>query len=343
MFRFFLARRLTFLFASLFSVSTVAVASASSAEAPAPALPSVAAQAPVSFQVKTEGPFQFVAYGDIRFTDPSNHKDSDPAVRRALVAQIAKLDPKFVLVGGDLVLRGDNPANWAVWEQETKPWRDAKLRVFPVIGNHELFRDAQAGLRNYFQHFPELAWSRYYSVRAGNMLILVLDSSQPESTGPQGQWLTNQLDHLPKDVDFVFVALHHPPYTNSTEHWLSGGHSARPPEKALAKFLEDRQSGSRARFVVFAGHVHNYERYEHQGVIYIVSGGGGATPYSISRGPSDAYREPGPAYHYCLVSVNGPRAEISMMKLDMQEGRPVFRQADSVAITSSPVTAKAAR
>jgi hypothetical protein len=335
----FFSRWLTLLVAVVLLSEAAATASAHPAETAAPASPQ---QVPVSLQVRTEGPFQFAAYGDIRFTNPSDHKNTNPEARRALVAQIAALDPKFVLVVGDLVLRGDNPADWAVWDQETKPWRDAKLRVFPLIGNHELYSNADAGLRNYFQRFPELAQSRYYSVRAGNTLILVLDSAQPEISGPQGQWLVSQLDHLPEDVDFVFFALHHPPYTNSTEHWVGGGHSARAPERALAKFLENRQPSTRARFVVFAGHVHNYERYEHQGVTYIVSGGGGATPYFITRGPSDVYRQPGPAYHYCLVSVNGPRAEITMMKLDLQEGRAVFTQADSVTLTSAPARAKTA-
>jgi hypothetical protein len=297
---------------------------------------------PVSLRVKTEGAFQFIAYGDIRFTRPDNHKDSNPEARRAIVAQIASLNPKFVLVGGDLVLRGDNPADWAFWDQETKPWQEAKLRIFPAIGNHELYSNADAGLRNYFARFPELAGNRYYSVRAGNTLMLMLDSSQAEIGGAQGQgqWLTRELDRLPADVDFVFFVLHHPPYTNSAEHWISGGHSARPAEKALAKLLESRQSSTHARFVVIAGHVHNYERYEHHGVTYIVSGGGGATPYFVSRGADDAFRQPGPNYHYCQVKVDGPKVEINMMKLDLQAGRAVFTQADSVTITTAAAKAK---
>ena len=63
--------------------------------------------------------------------------------------------------------------------------------------------------------FPDLKNSRYYSVRAANTLMLVLDSSLDEISGPQGQWLTQEFDHLPSDVDFVFIVLHHPPYTSS--------------------------------------------------------------------------------------------------------------------------------
>jgi hypothetical protein len=300
-------------------------------------------QQPVSLEVPVKGPFEFIAYGDVRFTRPGDSAPSNPEYRRALVNQIASIKPSFVLFSGDLVLRGDNPADWAVYENETNPWADVKLRFFPTIGNHELALNEVAGLRNYFQHFPELKDGHYYSVRAGNTLTLVLDSSQDEAGGAQGQWLASQLDHLPGSVDFVFLLLHHPPYTRSKEGFLGvGGHTARAREQALAKMLEERQPRTRPRFIVFSGHVHNYERYEHQGVTYIVTGGGGATPYPIVRDPQDAYRGPGPTYHYCLVQVNGAKLQLDMMKLEMQNGRPSFTRADSVVISAPAPAAKAA-
>jgi hypothetical protein len=301
-------------------------------------------QPPAALEVPVKEPFQFVVYGDIRFTNPTDTAPSNPQYRRALVNQTASIKPSFLLLSGDLVLRGDNPADWAVWDAETKPWTDAKLPIFPTIGNHELYRDAAAGLQNYFRRFPELKDSRYYSLRAGDTLTLVLDSSQDETTGAQGQWLAGQLDHLPSDVEFVFFLLHHPPYTHSKEGFLGGGgHTARAHEQALAKMLEDRQLKTRPHFIVFSGHVHNYERYEHHGATYIVTGGGGATPYAVSREPSDGYRQPGPTYHYCLVRVDGTKLQLDMMKLEMQNGQPRFARADSIVIISAPAPpAKAA-
>jgi hypothetical protein len=117
----------------------------------------------------------------------------------------------------------------------------------------------------------------------------------------------------------------------------------RAREQALAKMLEGRQLKTRPRFIVFSGHVHNYERYEHHGVTYIVTGGGGATPYTVLRKPEDGYRQPGPTYHYCVVRVNGTRLELDMMKLEMQNMQPHFARADSVVIISAPAPpAKAA-
>jgi len=38
-----------------------------------------------------------------------------------------------------------------------------------------------------------------------------------EIMGSQGSWLTAKLDHVPADVNFVFVMDHHPPYTSSSD------------------------------------------------------------------------------------------------------------------------------
>jgi hypothetical protein len=40
---------------------------------------------------------------------------------------------------------------------------------------------------------------------------------------------------------------------------------------------------------VSAGHIHNYERLERDGVVYLVSGGGGAAPYEIDRTAARRY------------------------------------------------------
>src|SRR5436305_14490367 len=70
-------------------------------------------------------PFKFAAYGDIRFTDPKNHHDTDPERRHAIIAQIAKDKPELVAISGDLVLDGGVANDWKVLDEETKPLRDA--------------------------------------------------------------------------------------------------------------------------------------------------------------------------------------------------------------------------
>src|ERR1700674_4417407 len=292
------------------------------------------APSPVDLQLKASVPFRFIAYGDTRFHDPIDTDAANPAVRAALVQAIAEVNPAFICFTGDIVYNGYDAGDWKVWDNETRIWRDKKIPIYPALGNHDLHGDQNLALGNYFHRFPDLKNSRYYSVRAANALLLVLDSSLEEVSGQEGQWLADKLDHVPLDVDFVFLMFHHPPYTSSSDSKVfGGGHLARTTEQALAKMLEERQAHARFRIVVFSGHVHNYERHEHGGVTYFVSGGGGAHAYPIERGPDDPFQSKGVNYHYLLVEVDQQQLKVTMNRVDLTSGQAVWTQPDSVRIT----------
>jgi Icc-related predicted phosphoesterase len=288
---------------------------------------------PVDLRLQVTSPFRFVAYGDTRFTDPADTTASNPHVRRAIVQAIDDAHPAFVSIGGDIAYNGNDPNDWKIWDAETANWRRHDIPVYPALGNHDLHGNPTVALANYFERFPDLHESRYYTVRVANTLMLVLDSSLEELSGPQGDWLTQNLDQLPSDVDFVFLVLHHPPYTSSSDAKShGGGHSARAPEQALGKMIEARQQHARARFVVFSGHVHNYERHEQSGVVYFVTGGGGAHAYPIDRRPGDAYPDNRINYHYLLVEVERGKLTVTMNRLELSDGRATWTQPDSVTI-----------
>jgi Icc-related predicted phosphoesterase len=295
----------------------------------------------VDLHLDVKAPFRFVAYGDTRFHDPKDTEAANPPVRVALVQAIADVKPAFICFTGDIVYNGNDADDWKVWDSETAVFREKKIPVYPALGNHDLHGKPEIALGNYFQRFPDLQNSRYYSVRAANSLVLVLDSSLEEAGGPQGQWLADKLDHVPADVDFVFLMFHHPPYTSSSDDKkFGGGHSARAPEQALAKTLEERQPHARYRIVVFSGHVHNYERHEHGGVTYFVSGGGAAHAYPIERAADDLFQSKEVNYHYLLVEVDHKELKVTMNRLDLTTGKAVWTQPDSVKI-AVPVAAAA--
>ena len=325
-------RRLTV----VFSLLSCAACSRSHSQAAQPAQP-------VELQLQVSTPFHFVTYGDSRFHDPKDTEAANPTVRQTLVKAIADTNPAFVSFGGDIVYNGYDVNDWKVWDSETAVWREKQIPVYPALGNHDLHGDEKIALANYFQRFPDLKNNRYYSLRAANILMLVLDSSQDETSGPQGQWLAQKLDHLPGDVDFVFLVLHHPPYTSSSDaKILGGGHSARSHEQELAKSLETRQQNLRARIVVFSGHVHNYERHEHGGVTYFVTGGAGAHAYPIERAKTDPFQSKEVNYHYLQVDVDRGNLKITMHRLDMTSGAALWTEPDLVTISVPAAKAAAA-
>jgi len=294
----------------------------------------------VDLRLEVKTPFRFIAYGDTRFHDPNDFEAANPPVRVALVQAIAETNPAFICFTGDIVYNGNDGGDWKVWDRETSIWRDKKVPIYPALGNHDLHGDLAIALGNYFHRFPDLKNSRYYSVRAANALVLVLDSSLDEIGGSQGLWLADKLDHVPADVDFVFLMLHHPPYTSSSDAKThGGGHSARSPEQALAKTLEQRQAHARYRIVVFSGHVHNYERHEHGGITYFVTGGGAAHAYPIERAADDPFQSEQVNYHYLLVEVDGQQLKVTMNRLDLTSGKAVWTQPDLVKIAAPLPTA----
>lgn len=295
---------------------------------------STAQSVAVDLKTNVNAPFRFVTYGDTRFHDPKDMEAANPAVRVALVKAIAEANPAFICFTGDIVYNGYDAEDWKVWDSETSIWREKKIPVYPALGNHDLHKE-EVALPNYFLRFPDLKNSRYYSVRAANTLILVLDSSLPETEGAQGLWLIDKLGHIPTDVDFVFVMDHHPPYTSSSDaKTYGGGHSSRQSEQALAKMLEDHQSHAHYRIVVFSGHVHNYERHEHGGITYFVSGGGAAHAYPIERNAGDPFQSKEVNYHYLMVEVDHQQLKVTMNRLDLSSGKAVWTQPDTVTIAA---------
>src|SRR5258708_2668295 len=140
--------------------------------------------------------FRFVAFGDTRFHDPADTEAANAVVRQTLVKAIDEEKPAFVSIGGDIVYSGDNPKDWQVWDSETSLWQAHKIVVYPALGNHDLHGDQKTALGNYFARFPAVKESRFYSVRIGNSLMLVLDIPLPELTLPQPDSLPPTTDHL---------------------------------------------------------------------------------------------------------------------------------------------------
>ena len=290
-------------------------------------------------------PLKIIAYGDMRFTDPHETKATNPKVRVWLVDRIAEEKPDALLLSGDVPWHGGVANDYAVYRSETRSWRDEHLSVYPALGNHEFAGDAQQCLQDWWNAFPELRGRRWYSVQLSNTVYAIsLDSDYsllPDS--PQIAWLKNQLAALPARVRFVFFNLHHPPAVDFQPNG-DAGHNGRPNEKALAQFLAGAAEHSRARFIVTAGHVHNYERFLQNGIVYLVSGGGGASPYHIIRTPEDLYQSTDfPNYHYVLFVEKGDRMEGTMVRVaDPDAAAPSWQEKDHFEVPAVAWSAAAA-
>jgi hypothetical protein len=280
--------------------------------------------------------FSIIVYGDMRFTDPANTTAANPDARRALVAKIADEHPDALILTGDVPFRGTFAADYAEFKLETAAWRTENLRVYPTLGNHEFGgKGTDDPLKDWWSTFPELRNRRWYSVALGSRVYLMcLDSDADLTPGtPQRTWLEDQIAHLSPKVEFVFLAMHHPPVADlqTKEHV---DHNPRPNEIALRDYLSQMAPKSQAKFIVASGHIHNYERAELDGVTYLVSGGGGAHPYEVERTAQDKYQATDfPNFHYILFHLDGKQLKATMFRLGLPIAAPPEWQArDSFTI-----------
>jgi acid phosphatase type 7 len=306
-----------------------------------PHSPPMAAPGAATFSVPESAlpqPLVIIAYGDMRFTGPAETSATDPEARQALVARVAAEQPAALFVNGDVPWHGVS-ADYAEYHMETNRWRELHLRVYPALGNHEFAACAQAAcLERWWSEFPELRGHRWYSVALGQRVLAVaLDSTAsllPRSE--QRDWLENQMAALGPRVRCVFIVLHHPPLADIQTVKLVD-HNPRPNEQALADYLGAIAGRSRARFVVSAGHVHNYERLERDGVVYLVSGGGGAKPVEIDRTPADLYQSSDfPNYHYVRFELGEKTLVGEMIRLSASAGPPQWQVRDRFELSLPP-------
>jgi hypothetical protein len=154
--------------------------------------------------------------------------------------------------------------------------------------------------------------------------VLCLDSnfSALREGTPQWPWLDQQLSHLPESIKYVFFVLHHAPIGDYLE-----GHSRdqHPPSTAtgLEGYLERKEAHSGTRFIVVSGHIHNYARCERNGIVYIVSGDGGAHPVFFRRQPDDKFKgkdlmldgQARPNYHYMRFELSSGNLKAAMVRI----------------------------
>ena len=277
-----------------------------------------------------------IAYGDMRFTDPSETKATNPKVRKWLVDKVASEKPTAIGISGDVPYVGERAADYAQFHAETAPWRTANIPVFPALGNHEMRGDEKKCLENWWTEFPQLRDKRWYMSEIGaKIAVLNLDSELPLTLGSdQIKWVEQQLVNLKKPVRFVIFNLHHSPVAD-IESGDGASHNPRPNEIALADYLKTAPQSKRVRFIVNSGHIHNYERFFRDGTVYLVSGGGGAAPVPVARGENDLYKGTEyPNYHYLKFVLRGKHLNAEMIRVaDPSADKPKWEVKDRFQIS----------
>ena len=220
-------------------------------------------------------------------------------VQRKVVQAILVFKPSIVFRVGDNVGDGNDPVQWKLFNDINEPLLKT-AEYFPALGNHE--KESQL----YFDNFPLLNHKRWYSVEREGIHFIVLDSNSDLSSGSsQYSWLISDLKNIKRDIKFKIAVFHHPIFDVSL-------HEA--DEKNLKTVLLPlfKKYGVCA---VFSGHDHNYQRFEYEGIYFIVTGGGGADLREQFR-ESPYLQKFEKAYHFCLLSPGADFLRVRIIGID---------------------------
>ncbi len=244
-------------------------------------------------------PFDFAVVGDSGWW-------RDTTALYQVADRMATLDPQFVLHTGDVVYPDGQAEDYDPYFFQPYQALLRRAPFFPVLGNHDYHsQNGQPYLDAFYLPRNNPAnTERYYSFDWGNAHFTALDFN----TGPDPEqiaWLKNDLASSDSLWKIVF---YHQAIYSSGPHGHEGWVDAK--RELLAPIFEQNHVD-----IVFSGHDHDYERTQSiQGVVYVVSGGGGAALYPVAPQSFSAYVES--TYHAVLVSVAGCTLTLQAIKPD---------------------------
>ncbi len=230
---------------------------------------------------KIRGSFSFAVIGDTRGGGKVYHN---------LAVRMMEYKPAFIVNTGDVVFYSHK----MLWDNFWDLSKPITVPYFLVAGNHDV--DDTESEEAYKKQAGLTGGELYYSFPAGNSLFIVLDSTVPGQdrriAGQQYEWLKRVLSTSGKKHKFVFV--HHPLYPDKECGTHYGGclDKYRQERDRLMELLKENRVT-----IVFTGHEHLYLRSTVDGVMQVITGGGGA--------PLHADEDKGGFHHFVIVTVDG--------------------------------------
>lgn len=206
--------------------------------------------------------------------------DTNPSIgNTAGVLEHGELDvAELTLHLGDIQYYSSVIESWQSWFGLMEPLLRAGA-LMPTIGNHEDELDGE--LEDYYVRLfggaSEDGDEHRYHFESGGVHFFSLDSEGELGAGnEQATWLEAELAEAEASDGYRFSILycHRPPYS------VGGSSGSRSVRSALAPVV-----AAHTVPLVMSGHVHNYQRFDVDGVAYVVSGGGGGLLETVEPQP----------------------------------------------------------
>jgi hypothetical protein len=261
----------------------------------------------------TTAGFRVAVFGDSG-DGSQNQKD--------VAARLMQVQPDLALLTGDLIY---NEASYDLFENRYfQIYRDLikNTWIAPAMGNHDVSYNNGKSFTDVFVNPPSgvSAAERelYYSFDYGNAHFTVLDNYFKMTTvgSPQYNWMRDDL--AASNQFWKFVVFHEPVYSSDSSQ--NARDNAAAVQNLVPLFEQYHVN------MVLNGHWHDYERMkpllhgqvstiDAGGIVYLVTGGGGAGLVSAGTGTLNARTAVKVSkYHVTLLDISGCSLHLSAVQ-----------------------------
>ena len=228
----------------------------------------------------------------------------NPVVWERIARLMFEETPQFVVHCGDLVQYGPHKDDWV--DEFFGPANNLlrHIPLYPAIGNHEMNNE------KFYQYFDLPDDEAFFSVSKGSLRIIFIDTNKDILPGSKQY---RKLEKLLASADerWKMVVHHHPVFTSDYSAYRSSLMS-KPmkgdPNTLHLKNLYETYGVD----LSLAGHIHGYERswpiqsnriQEDQGVVHIITGGGGGGLRAMSSFKNWFSVETKKKHHYLNIRI----------------------------------------
>lgn len=239
--------------------------------------------------------YRCVIIGDVRAQSNGCNLGLLNPIFISLLDSIAGLNPQpdFVIVLGDLVCKGSENEYQDYYDLVSNWMESTDIAVFAVPGNHEFFEPGS------FELYEKFIGALDYCFDWKTSTFIILNNVQrPEDPRYEIEdFQLNVLSRVLETAQSLKFVCTHVPYDGT---W--------PMYQGYKEFLDILAEYNVT--VSWEGHSHYFKRYSYNGILHIITGGGGAALFTpVEEYPPVFFNT---KHHFLVMDVRRDRVEIAV-------------------------------
>ncbi|MFL2664809.1 MAG: metallophosphoesterase [Dehalococcoidia bacterium] len=207
--------------------------------------------------------------------------DNEIKLLRSSIKIVNKLDPKFVIICGDMINNLDNQDQISTFKREISKINNT-IKVYFVPGNHDIAYDFKQPTIQSIKEYKNIFGEDYYSFDLGSIKFISINSTIFKSKKIIKNHANDQLDFIKKESNLakkynkkIIIFSHHPLFINDIDEEDNEWSINKDFRKKIIEL--SRPKGLLANF---AGHMHRNNIVFDKDLEIITSG-----PVGLYHGP----------------------------------------------------------